>query len=257
MLEEGRLRPVAQQGPLGQYGIARSLVQTPGGKALEAEQNEMLPRGGGGGGMSFRMGGGGGRSGFDWGNYPTKLDGSQLSYGLPSIWAGDMTTAETNKWADTIAATGVDPLTGRKLSQFEWNTFTDPMAKRKGLGVYNIDFNNPLNRPKEQLTQEYRDKVAAFNSPENVARMQAGANLRRDIKSAEAKRNFAALGGGARNVISPLASRQSRQAIARAGGGSISGRGGRGNVGARVRAARKAKSTVSPGWNSYRRVGGR
>ena len=42
MLEEGRLRPVAQQGPLGQYGIARSLVQTPGWKALEAEQNEEL-----------------------------------------------------------------------------------------------------------------------------------------------------------------------------------------------------------------------
>ena len=54
MLEEGRVRPVAQQGPLGQYGIARSLVQTPGWKALEAEQNEMLPGGGGGGGARGR-----------------------------------------------------------------------------------------------------------------------------------------------------------------------------------------------------------
>ena len=47
------------QGPLGQYGIARSLVQTPGWKALEAEQNEMLPGGGGGGG-GFGMSFGGG-----------------------------------------------------------------------------------------------------------------------------------------------------------------------------------------------------
>ena len=48
--------PVPMQGPLGQYGIARSLVQTPGWKALEAEQNEMLPGGGGGGGFGFSMG---------------------------------------------------------------------------------------------------------------------------------------------------------------------------------------------------------
>jgi hypothetical protein len=43
-------------GPLGNYAIAQSLVQTPGWKALEAEENEMLPgggRGGGGFGMSF------------------------------------------------------------------------------------------------------------------------------------------------------------------------------------------------------------
>ena len=49
--------PVPNQGPLGQYGIARSLVQTPGWKPLEAEQNEMLP-GGGGGGFGMRFGGG-------------------------------------------------------------------------------------------------------------------------------------------------------------------------------------------------------
>ena len=35
--------PVVRKGPLGDYGIAQSLVQTPGWKALEAEQNEMLP----------------------------------------------------------------------------------------------------------------------------------------------------------------------------------------------------------------------
>ena len=43
-------------GPLGKYGIAKSQVQTPGWKALEAEQNEMLPGGGGGGGFGFSMG---------------------------------------------------------------------------------------------------------------------------------------------------------------------------------------------------------
>ena len=46
------------QGPLGNYGIAQSLVQTPGWKALEAEENEMLPGGGGGGGFGMRFGGG-------------------------------------------------------------------------------------------------------------------------------------------------------------------------------------------------------
>ena len=52
--------PAPMQGPLGQYGIARSLVQTPGWNPLEAEEGGMMPAGGGGGGgMSFRMGGGG------------------------------------------------------------------------------------------------------------------------------------------------------------------------------------------------------
>jgi len=45
--------PAPMQGPLGQYGIARSLVQTPGWKALEAEQNEMLPNNRRGGSVSF------------------------------------------------------------------------------------------------------------------------------------------------------------------------------------------------------------
>ena len=58
MLEEVRLRPVAQQGPLGDYGIARSLVQTPGWKPLEAAGplEQALGAGGGRGGLSFRMG---------------------------------------------------------------------------------------------------------------------------------------------------------------------------------------------------------
>ena len=50
-------------GPLGKYGIAKSLVQTPGWKPLEAEQGGMMPqggRGGGGFGMSF-----GGQQGYN------------------------------------------------------------------------------------------------------------------------------------------------------------------------------------------------
>ena len=68
------------QGPLGQYGIARSLVQTPGWKALEAEQNEMLPGGGGGGCGGFSLRGGGcseyrGRIGADTSNLPPSMRG--------------------------------------------------------------------------------------------------------------------------------------------------------------------------------------
>jgi hypothetical protein len=194
------------KGPMGAYTPAKSLLETPGWKALEAEENEMLPDSKRGG--SFGFSAGKSTDPFHPENFPTSLDPlAGPSYGLPSIWQGDMTTAETNEWAAKMA---VNP----DIPQFMQNTFSDPMALRKGMGVYNMDFNNPLNRPAEQLTQEYRDKVAAFNSPENVARMQAGADQRRDIKSAAAKRKFAALGGGARNVISPLAARQSRRAIA-------------------------------------------
>jgi hypothetical protein len=49
MVNQGVMKDPRMMGPLGNYGIAQSLVQTPGWKALEAEQNEMLPDGGGGG----------------------------------------------------------------------------------------------------------------------------------------------------------------------------------------------------------------
>jgi hypothetical protein len=46
-------------GPLGKYGIAKSLVQTPGWKPLEAEGPLEQALGGGGGGGGFSMGFGG------------------------------------------------------------------------------------------------------------------------------------------------------------------------------------------------------
>ena len=92
------------------------------------------------------------RAGFDPADFPTELDGSKKSYGLPSIWQGDMTTAETNEWANSMK-------TNKDIPQFMQNTFTDPMAERKGLGVYNMDFNNPDNRPAEQLTPKYAADV--------------------------------------------------------------------------------------------------
>ena len=75
--------PAPNQGPLGQYGIAQSLVQTPGWKPLEAEENEMLPDvGGGGGGFGMRFGGQPawageyrGRVGADTTNLPPSMRG--------------------------------------------------------------------------------------------------------------------------------------------------------------------------------------
>ncbi len=113
---------------------------------------EML--GGGGGNMSFRMGSNY-RQGFNPNDFPTKLDPlAGPSYGLPSIWQGDMTTAETNAWANSMK-------TNENIPQFMQNTFTDPMAERMGKGVYNMDFNNPKNRPAEQLTPAYAAAAAA------------------------------------------------------------------------------------------------
>jgi len=122
-------------------------------------------------------GGGGYRPGFDPSTFPTSLDPlAGPSYGLPSIWQGDMTTAETNEWAEKMA-------TNPNIPQFMQNTFSDPMALRQGKGVYNMDFDNPLNRPAEQLTPAYQAKRKAFNSAPNVARMQATADALKSIRN--------------------------------------------------------------------------
>ena len=158
--------PAPMQGPLGQYGIARSLVQTPGWKALEAEQNEMLPGGGGGGGgfgMSF-----GGRSTdpFHPDNFPTTLNPmAGPSYGLPSIWNPEFNVADTNKWAAEMAV-------NKDIPQFMQNTFSDPMALRQGKGVYYMDPTNPANRPSD-LTGPLHDakvkKVSAWRKSRAAA----------------------------------------------------------------------------------------
>jgi len=127
--------------------------------------NPLFKSGGGMGGMSFRAQNY--RDGFNPADFPTELDGSKLSYGLPSVWQGDMTTAETNDWVNSMK-------TNEDIPQFMQNTFTDPMAERKGLGVYNMDFNNPDNRPAEQLTPQYAADVKKA-SVWRAARKQAQA----------------------------------------------------------------------------------
>ena len=77
MVNEGVMKDPRMMGPLGQYGIAKSQVQTPGWKALEGEQGEMLPGGGGGSG-GYTLGGGGqyrGRIGADTTNLPPSQRG--------------------------------------------------------------------------------------------------------------------------------------------------------------------------------------
>jgi len=115
--------------------------------------------------IGFRSTSGGGP--FDPANFPTELDGSKKSYGLPSIWGKDMTTAETNEWANSMK-------TNEDIPQFMQNTFTDGIAERTGLGVYNMDFNNPDNRPAEQLTPQYAADVKKA-SVWRAARKQAQA----------------------------------------------------------------------------------
>jgi len=165
------------RGPLGNYGIARSLIETPGWLPLEAEGPLGEPESGGGGGrFGFSLGG---RSNdpFHPDNFPTQLDPTQgPSYGLPSIWNPEYSVAETNAWAKQMGQ-------NEELPQFMRNTFTDPMALRQGKGVYHMDVSNLNNRPSDLTGPAYEAKRKAFNSPENVARMQLGARVR-DAKAA-------------------------------------------------------------------------
>ena len=79
MVNQGIYKDNKMTGPLGQYGIAKSLVQTPGWKPLEAAGplEQALGGGGGGGGFSMRGGGGEyrGRIGADTTNLPPSQRG--------------------------------------------------------------------------------------------------------------------------------------------------------------------------------------
>ena len=80
MVNQGIYKDNKMTGPLGQYGIAKSLVQTPGWKPLEAAGPlEQALGGGGGGGGGFSMRGGGGeyrgRIGADTTNLPPSQRG--------------------------------------------------------------------------------------------------------------------------------------------------------------------------------------
>jgi len=145
--------------------------------------NGLLGPAGSGFRPKFGISGGNYRQGFNPNDFPTKLDPmAGPSYGLPSIWQGDMTTAETNAWANSMK-------TNKDIPQFMQNTFTDPMAERMGKGVYNMDFNNPKNRPAEQLTPAYQQAKTIFNTPANVARMKQGVNPRKSYQSLNAIAN--------------------------------------------------------------------
>lgn len=107
------------------YGVARSMI--PEAKMTPINWPDAMPfsRGGGGGSMSF----GGGR--------PQQLDTTRGDYGLPTIWSPEATIKESTDWAHKIATS--QP--GNGLTQFDINTFSDPMAKRQGRGVYYMNPN--------------------------------------------------------------------------------------------------------------------
>ena len=80
------------------------------------EAANFKPKGGGGGG-GMRMA-------------PQQmLDMSRSDYGLQTIWGPDLTIGEALDWANEQAF-------NEDLTQFDRNTYTDPMAKRKGEGRY-------------------------------------------------------------------------------------------------------------------------
>jgi len=93
------------------------------------ETPEVEPFGGGGGG-GFRFGGG----------VQKPLDTTRGDYGLQTIWSPKRTIAESNILADNIAKSIPGVGYGKGLSQFDINTFSDPMAIRQGRGRY---FMNP------------------------------------------------------------------------------------------------------------------
>ena len=110
----------------GAYGVA---IQTPLGQIIPIDQPQAMgfsPAQGGGMGLSIGPGG-----------RPQELDPARGDYGLPTIWSPDHTIAETNAWADTVASSKP----GDGLTQFDINTFSDPMAKRQGRGVYYMNPN--------------------------------------------------------------------------------------------------------------------
>ena len=208
-------------GPLGMYGIASSQVQSPGYAGLLDPKTGEPMEGGGGGGGGFSMGFGGRSSDpFHPDNFPTQLDPmAGPSYGLPSVWGKDLNTAETNAWANSMK-------TNTEIPQFMQNTFTDPMAERQGLGVYNMDFNNPANRPAEQLTPEYaaaaekasvwraaRSEAQAANARGGSGSSSRGSNKGKKHAAAKAARKNVSPGGGnsRRSYTAPKAKKSTQR----------------------------------------------
>ena len=107
------------RGPLSSYATAKWLEADPEFTVLEAI--------GGGTGKGGRGRGGGLR--FKMGGPSQRLDMSRKDYGLQTIWDPSRTIAESNQWAE-------DQINNPYLTQFERNTYSDPMAKRQGLGRY-------------------------------------------------------------------------------------------------------------------------
>ena len=113
-------------GPLGDpgpYGTSRSMI--PQGEMTSIKWPDAMP-------FSPDMGRGGAGGGR-----PQQLNTALGDYGLPTIWSPEATIKESTDWAHKIATS--QP--GNGFTQFDINTFSDPMAKRQGRGVYYMNPN--------------------------------------------------------------------------------------------------------------------
>jgi hypothetical protein len=236
-------------GPLGNYGIAQSLVQTPGWKALEAEQNEMLPGdGGGGGGFGMSFGGRGMTDeekvrayGYEGGLSPMQDD-------VPPSMRGIESRPNASIMLQSAQA-NIDSGLYKDMNE----SMAAQIALNKKIPQYSFEENVRRSLASQEMVKKPYGTTAASGkqwADTLKARQTNAPALRASAGVYDPIRQGAVPGGGTnfsptptrKTIIAPLANRSlGRSVAARAAPFARSGgRGGRGNVGARRSASRSS-----------------